>query len=137
YEYRTLFDGDPPRNAARVVSTPAEGSASGSPGRSGGGGVAPAAPATDMDMRPASKELGPQVVKEVSEDMAMRQLVSTRPTLTRADRGEWRYVEYVTTGRTPLLLKAVEMERYGFASGRVNTDEELERFFGAQRLVRL
>lgn len=75
---------------------------------------------------------------EMAGDVTLRQeLPSQRPTLTRADQGEWRLVEYVSSGAGPMVFKADDLLRYGLASEIVQNDEELKAFFGARNMIRL
>jgi membrane-bound serine protease (ClpP class) len=68
----------------------------------------------------------------------MRQELPTqRPVLSAADRGDWRVVEYVSSGAGPFVFKADDLHRYSLAAATIQNDEELKAFFGARNLVRL
>ncbi|MEC9373434.1 MAG: hypothetical protein VYC34_06290 [Planctomycetota bacterium] len=141
-EYRTIMGEEPPRGTPRVVSGPKSVSGKGASSSPSSVGEAefeeppPQAPAVEGDLRftPASPRLGEQLVSDVSKNMTYP---STRPTLTRADRGKYRLVEYTLDGGAPLTLTTPDLLRYGFAARVVKNDQELAAFFGAQELVRL
>jgi len=139
-EYRTLFGSDPPRTTPRVVS--------GAPSGGGSGASAAEAPGEgepdpgqiagvedgSTDFEPASEVIDPQTTKDVTGAMS---LPSRRPQLTRGDRGQWRFIEYVTDGKAPLTLTTEDLKRYGFAVRIVRNEEQLKAFFGASDLAQL
>lgn len=145
-EWRMLFDADPPRGSPRVASgAPATGSGedrtqptasppSGATADDEGGASKPGA-STDERRRfsSASPALSEETVSQISDSLGR---ASARAPISEADRGKWRLVEYVTDGKTFLLLKTHDQIRYGLASAIVRNDEELKGYFGATTLIR-
>ncbi|MEX0876024.1 MAG: hypothetical protein WD114_01075, partial [Phycisphaerales bacterium] len=62
---------------------------------------------------------------------------SLRPEITPEDRGDYRYVGYITDGSAAIVMRDDQMLYFGFSSGIVQNDEELTAFFGAEQIVRL
>ncbi|MBX9737773.1 MAG: hypothetical protein K2X32_12695 [Phycisphaerales bacterium] len=89
---------------------------------------------------PAGTAMNPEAQASTDRRMQGR---SNRPTLSAADQGKWKVVEYVADGRGILTMKSDQLFRYGFAktgptaNGTINTDEELRAFTGAKTIVRL
>lgn len=135
-EYRTLFGEDPPRHSPPRVASGAPTNAPADAGRAARSGGAPpgvaAAPGTEF--KPASPRLGDDLVRDVSNELEVE---STRPDISAADRGKYRLVEYVTDGRSPLVLKSEDLRRYGLATATVRNDKELREYFGAKEIVRM
>lgn len=152
-EYRRLFDGEPPTDRPRIASAPVDSPTSVPASMPAGPGDAtPPTPAPKSEPNP---ELPGESVREadhavhpaspeVAETMAngssaaMYDLTPTnRVTISAADRGRWKLVEFVTPGTGPIMLKSDDMKQLGLASDTVNSDEELAKFFGASNVRRL
>jgi membrane-bound ClpP family serine protease len=99
---------------------------------------APNDPPEPTDMVPASPTMGPVLLGQVNQELSLRGTPSTRPDLRAPEHaGRYRLVEYVCDGSGVLTLREPELLRYGLAAAKVNSDEELKAFFGAQNLARL
>jgi len=142
-EYYTLFGEEPPRTSPRVASGTLAGEGSGSRQSTSGPRVVDERGEDDSDFKPASPRLaerleraggvGESLLESISSNL---ETPSNRPPISGADRGDYRLIEYVTDGRTALVLKTEDLIRYGFAERTVTDDEGLKAFFGAERLVR-
>lgn len=132
-EYRTLF-GEAPPYGPRYT---APGASPGSEAQARPAGPPPPSSGEGEVFEPAGAEFDPDTLEEMRTDLQERSAASDRPTLTRADRGQWRLIEHVTDGTTLLTLTTPDLRRYGFAEEVVNTDEELRAFFGATHMARL
>ena len=88
----------------------------------------------DAKLQPASPAMGNDLINQVSDSLSMP---TTRRTLTAADAGQWKVVEYIADGNSIFTMKAGEMLRYGLATQRVNSDNDLKAYFGATTLTRL
>jgi membrane-bound serine protease (ClpP class) len=131
-EYRTLFDGEP-------LDQPMQPSGAAPSARTAPTEVGPPAPGVNepQAFRPVSPAIDAETAKSISDDLADLGAYSTRPILTRADKGQWRLVEHVTDGTTLLTLSTPDLVRYGLAQQVVTNDAELKAFFGATNLSRL
>ncbi|HLO42611.1 MAG TPA: ATP-dependent Clp protease proteolytic subunit [Phycisphaerales bacterium] len=97
------------------------------PGGGGGGGDG------EVTFRPASP-----TIERFEKDLNLTQdRASQRRTLTPADRGQWKLVEYVSDGKGPFTFKSDDLIHYRLAVEKVDTDEELRAYFGATNLRRL
>ncbi len=142
-EYYALFGEEPPRTAPRVASGTLAGEGSGSQRASSGPRQIDERGEDERAFKPASPRLaerlersggaGESLIDSISSNL---ETPSRRPRISGEDRGEYRLIEYVTDGRTALVLKTEDLVRYGFAEKVVKTDEDLKDFFGAERLVR-
>jgi membrane-bound serine protease (ClpP class) len=135
-EYRTLFGEDPPSGRPTLASALTPGDAPPAP--------AVRAPSRSEDRRqfiPASPALEGHDVARPDDPLTVSSLLqeaSTRPDISPASRGQYRLIEYVTTGASPILVRAAaDMQRFGFASATVRGDAELLAFFGGRNLSRL
>jgi membrane-bound ClpP family serine protease len=105
-------------------------------------GATPAGPATEVGkaLIPAAPDMTPTLVRDTGLHL---ETVSRRPTLSDADRGKWKVVEYISDGSGIFTLTGPDMAALGLAqtaqtkSGTINTDEELKDYFGATNLRRL
>lgn len=79
---------------------------------------------------PRLADLGEQVTQGLS-------VPTLRPAITRADRGRYEPVGYLTDGSGPVVMGADQMLALGFATTKVETDEQLRVYFGARNLARL
>ena len=97
-------------------------------------------PDDDTAYRPASETLR-DVQREFQSPERGAELAlqnpSLRPEITPADRGEYRYIGYITDGSAAIVMRDDQMIYFGFSSGIINSDEELKSFFGAKELVRV
>lgn len=150
-EYRTLFDAEPtigkPRIQTGTGRTPRS-AAPRNPPSDGGGESAPdqRAPSTDAPSAPkqALPDDGDEFKPAFDADPELQRLISAglrersrRPTITAADKGNWKLVEFVCDGTAPVVMGPDDMIDLGFAVDGVSSDEELTQFFGAERVDRL
>lgn len=143
-EYKLLFEQDPPVATPSIVAAPpmpdpvAEPRQAPQPNRKRGQRP-PTGPTLIPEGEQAPFEPAAPKLSRIARDStaAEQEMTSGRPVLSAADRGQWEYVEYVSTGDGPLLFKTDHMMRYGLASAVVQNDEELKQFFGARNLIRL
>jgi len=145
-EYRMLFGDDPPRLRPRLASAqPGEGSTPPAPPSAES---APESKDEEANERPRAEvpeEVEYQPASESLQGMRgevtdLQEFPTERPALTPADAGNFRLVPgggYVCDGSGPVVLKASDLDFYGFSSGVVQNDEELKAFFGAEHLRRL
>lgn len=63
-------------------------------------------------------------------------LPSSRPQLTRADRGRFRPIRQVVASDRLLVVMPSDAIEYGLAAAVIADDEQLKRYFGAQKVVR-
>ncbi len=158
-EYKLLFDAEPPAASATLTGaspvpedirkrneidlpTSAAPDPNRDPDRPGRFKVPSGELPRDPDASPfvpAGDGMDPAARASTDRQMQGR---SNRPTLSTADRGKWKVVEYATDGRGILTMKSDQLFRYGFAqraatpNGTINTDDELRAFTGAKILVR-
>lgn len=143
-EFRLLFPGQtPPRGVAGITAASSE-SLSGMTPQSENESSQPSSPDSDTAFRPATpalEDLSPKLSGETSaasvQDLDMMTAASSRPVLTAADAGKWRVVRYLTNGSGPIVMSKQDMIDYGFATRSINTDAELQAYFGAKELVRI
>lgn len=143
-EFRVLFPGqEPPRGSPGIVAASSEG-LSGLTPETQDESVAPRAPASDTAFRPATpalEDLSPGLSGGVDADsvpdLDMLTSVTGRPVLTQADAGKLRVVRYLTNGSGPIVMTRQDLLDYAFASRTINTDAELQAYFGARELVRI
>ncbi len=143
-EFRMLFPGqEPPRGSPGIVAASSEG-LSGLTPETRDGSVLPKSPESDTAFRPATpalEDLSPSLSGETSaasvQDLDMLSAISARPVLTPADAGKYRVVRYLTNGSGPIVMSGQDMLDYGFANRTINTDAELQAYFGAKELVRI
>ena len=143
-EFRMLFPGqEPPRGSPGIVAASSEG-LSGLTPETRDESVLPKTPESDTAFRPATpalEDLSPSLSGETSaasvQDLDMLTAVSARPVLTPADAGKYRVVRYLTNGSGPIVMSRQDMLDYGFASRTINSDAELQAYFGARELVRI
>lgn len=136
-EYEVIFGGEPDRSQPPSVASggtdplpaPAPPAAAGPPDPS-----FPVASDTDpAKFVPASEGLA-EIASEVTLGLGAP---SKRPVFSRADRGKWRVLQYVTDGKTLIVLKSDQMRGFGLARAIVANDTELMAYFGAKNLKRL
>lgn len=116
-EYRTIFGEDPPQQLTGVT-----------PDFTSGDRVSPY---VDESIPRREREQA-----EGQEAEFRQQLPSSRPTLTEADRGNYKVIRQVTAADRLLTLRPDEAIFYGLAAEVIRNDEELQAYFGAQELVR-
>jgi len=142
-EYRAIFGEEPAPGRPHMPSAKSEG-----PSGAGLQEASDAAPGSQADSKPRGtsplvdadkhvKPASPDLAGVAREADARQTAASARPMITKADRGQWRLVEYVSDGSGPLIFKADDLIRYGLASQKIKNDEELKAFFGATNLQRL
>ncbi len=146
-EYRAIFGQEPPEGMTPDIAAVGERSSS-----RHGAHVPPIAEDAEDDEPPAASPPGPTApdsptafapAEAISQDTAEAVSVQLerethRPNFADpAQRGQWKLVKYVSSGRGLVTLKADQLIDYGLAVEKVSNDEELKQFFGAQTLVRL
>jgi membrane-bound serine protease (ClpP class) len=160
-EYGILFDGPAPDSRPRLVS--AQGSrprglrnvypeqpVSPGPSPDSPTGTPPSAPATEPSASPATGPAGASdrpdtsfrpaspALASMTEDVSrVQDLSSSRPFLTRADKGHYRVIEYVSDGQGPVVMKHGDLQQYGFIEATIQSDSELQAYFGASTMRRL
>ncbi len=83
-------------------------------------------------------ESGPVSRQEIEAEVEQAQsLRTTRPALTEADRGDYLLVEQVVDRNTLLTLKEYDLLRYGIGEENIQSDLELQQYFGATQVDRL
>lgn len=105
---------------------------------------APAAPKVAESTAPSDpKALRPAIpmtesdVRQTNAELAVRSPESTRPILTAADKGQWKELAYVTDGRGILTFRDQQMQDFGLASAKINSDDQLKAYTGATKMGRL
>ena len=71
----------------------------------------------------------------LEQQIALEQTVH-EPRIAAGERGRWRLIGQVDTADELVTLRAAQAVSFGLARAIVNTDEELLRFFGGQRIER-
>jgi membrane-bound ClpP family serine protease len=89
--------------------------------------------APEMQYKPASPELA-AIATDVSGGQT---IASERPVFTEADRGDWRFLEFISDGAGPVVMKHDDLKHYRFAEATINDDAELQAYFGASQMRRL
>jgi len=133
-EWRMVMEGDPPRGSPRVSSGGSAGEASPTEAPSPDDAPLGGRGALQGDYDPPTGTLDPEIIDQVVDSL---EAAPTRAPLSESDRGQWKFVEYATDGRTLLVLKSEDMKRYGFATSTVKNDEQLRALFGASSMKRV
>lgn len=166
-EYRAVFGQDPPQGMTPAIASvgqkPGKG---GTHGKQHGAHAPPISPGESLQSdtekdesaffeepeRPArmktartseegSTEFTPaeSIPSETAEAVSMGlELHTHRPNFAdSAQKGQWRLVSYVSSGRGLVTLKQNQIIEYGLATQTVDSDDELKAYFGATELVRL
>jgi membrane-bound serine protease (ClpP class) len=129
-------DGSPGSSgSAEQTPDPASKSGDGSP--ISAPAEAPAAPVDPSSGAVDFKAASPRLAGVSDEVSLGQERVSSRPTITPGDRGQWKLVEYVSDGNGPFTFRADDLIHYRLASAKVLDDERLKAFFGAEHLRRL
>ena len=130
-EYRAIFGEDPPPT---IVGQPV-----------------PSATTAPSATQPARGTLRPTFDSSIPRDLAaehlspgetqmwqdyLNALQPARPSLTAADRNEWRLVRQVIDDQSLLTLRTNEAMYYGLAKAVIANDQELQTYFGASRVLR-
>ncbi|MCA9310569.1 MAG: hypothetical protein KDA21_05135 [Phycisphaerales bacterium] len=131
-EYKCLFGEAPERGRARtgLMGAPQPDEYVSQPGS----GPKPSDP---DDFRPASKELGAMSAEDYDALNMSISEQSRRPDFCRERASDYVYLEQATDGTTLLTMGHDDLVDFGFASGTVGSDAELEAFLGASTLHRL
>lgn len=143
-EYRLLFESEPPEGKPHLTTgrpdslRPAGPAPTTPPAETGRPAAPPPAPAPDSpaaskEFRPASERLA-DIARTTSTEL---EIATRRPVFSADDRGQWKFVRYVTDGTGPIVMTADELTLFGFASATVRNDQELRAFFGARNMARL
>lgn len=157
-EYRTLFDGEPPRGKPALTAVPegqrgadmrvpagreaSAGQSDGEGGETETGGTSgesastaseqPSAVDEDTAFLPATGAVD-DVADLISQGLDRE---SERPEITKDMRGRFASPFYACDGSGPIVMRDDQLARFGFSSGVIETDAELLEFFGAKRLSR-
>lgn len=113
-------------------------------GGAGGGGAGAAAGAGNGGFVPAAPDMSSELINEVNQGLALAAQgpggtakASSRPDFTSAEHaGKWRAVEYVADGHGLIVLKTTDLLRYGMAQQTVNSEGDIQAYFGAQSVKR-
>jgi membrane-bound ClpP family serine protease len=90
------------------------------------------------DFTPAGPGFSPTLIGDVNTELSMKGSRPTRPNLKDPDqKGMYKPIEFVTDGSAPLTMRGTELVRYGIATAKIRSDEELKTYFGATNVVRL
>lgn len=127
-EYHAAMGESPPAAAPR----PTTGAAASAPGRLvphfSGGFLRTAPPPPSAGSTTSSAESAQQVEFQQS-------LPPVRPPLAESDRGKWRLLHQVVPAGQLLTLTAAEAEYYGLSAATIASTDELQRWFGASRII--
>ena len=145
-QYRAAVGGEPPRAEPKVPSVTGPknraGDAKELPGSAGTGGgesVASAPPASEPTrFIPGAPNVSSELAQQVDQELSIRGRVTARPDFASPEHaGKYTLVEYVSDGHGALTFRERELLRYQIAVERVNSDSDLQGFFGASKLTRL
>ncbi len=129
-EYEILFGVEPPLGVPRLTSAKA-GKETSAPVTADSTGQSP--PAADTDFKPASPGLN-AIAEQVSGAQELR---STRPVISEDQLDQWTYLERVTDGAGPIVLKSADLKHYGFSSAIITDDTQLSDYFAASNVRRI
>jgi len=106
-------------------------------GPSGSGGGSESG-SSKTDFIPASPNITPQLKDEVDRALDVKGSASSRPDLrSAAHAGLYRPIEYVASGAGVLTFTTDTLLRYRIAVAKVDSDTQMQQFFGATGLTRL
>ncbi|MCP4834032.1 MAG: hypothetical protein GY895_04645 [Phycisphaera sp.] len=122
-EYQRIF-GEPPVST-RIKRLPAP------PARDETSGLLRGAAKIRQGEAPTTRQERDEAIEFVQE------LPSRRPILGPEDAAEWIPLGQVVSSDELLVLRSDEAIAYGFSSGEISTEQELQDFFGASEIIRI
>lgn len=122
-EYQRIF-GEPPVST-RIKRLPAP------PARDQTSGLLRGAAKIRQGEAPTTKQERDDAIEFVQE------LPSRRPVLGPEDADEWVPLGQVVSSDELLVLRSDEAIAYGFSSGEISNEQELQDFFGANEIIRI
>lgn len=131
-EYEMLFGPPPEGEQPRIPSSGVAHNPDDAPPQSFDTPPAESESDEALQFIPAAESLA-GITEQVTQ---AQELASTRYVLTHRDKGKWRPLEKATDGKTPIIFKTSDMQRYGLSVATIKNDEDLRAFFGATNMRR-